>query len=98
MHLGALHEERGEVKQAADALRRLLTKGRVHLSVAHRPDLHARAAVRLGQLYIRGGERHRAERLWSDFLKRHPENAAIKAALAQSYAQATSIIVKANDQ
>jgi hypothetical protein len=70
-----------------------LSRGRIRSTAIRALDGPERSTLRLGQIYMRLRQRARAEQLWRDFLKRHPEAVAVKAALEKSYLAPCSIIV-----
>jgi Glycosyl transferase family 2/Tetratricopeptide repeat len=93
MRLGTACEHTGRLEEAATCYQAILQRGRLRSSVVHVSSGHVHAALRLGEIYARLGQRQRAERLWREFLKRHPEAAAVQAALTKSYLDPCSIIV-----
>jgi glycosyltransferase involved in cell wall biosynthesis len=92
--LGRLCESSGRMAEAMTFYRTVLVRGRVRTSAVRLTDNHIRIAQRLGQLYIRQGQRFRAEQLWRDFLKRHPRATAIEQALKASYLKTVSFVVR----
>jgi tetratricopeptide (TPR) repeat protein len=93
VRLGNLCESAGRLEEAAGHYHAALARGRVRSSAVHVRRGDENLTLRLGQLYTRLGQRHRAERLWSEFLKRHPDAPAVRKALATSYLNPCSIIV-----
>ena len=91
--LAQLCEASGRAAEAVQHYRAVLARGRVRTSAVRWTDNHIHVAVRLGQLYIRLGQRFRAERLWLDFLKRHPDAAAVAQALKASYLKTVSFVI-----
>jgi glycosyltransferase involved in cell wall biosynthesis len=93
LRLGSLSERRGQLVQAAACYAQILQRGRQRSSTIHLRSGRERAALRLGELQVRSGQRARAERLWHNFLKQHPEAIAVHQALERSYLAPCSIIV-----
>lgn len=93
LRLGGLYRRLGEIVRAADCFRRSLEAKTAHMSVLLFPDTRARAAVALGEMSIRLGHRQQAERLWQNFLKKHPHERQVRTALEKSlietYSQST---------
>jgi tetratricopeptide (TPR) repeat protein len=93
MRLGRVCERCGQDEEAAGCYQAILQRGRLRSSVVHVSGGRVQAALRLGAIYARRGQRQRAERLWCEFLKSHPDSAAVQQALARSYLDPCSIIV-----
>ena len=94
LRLATFYEKRGNLREAAAALHRLLARGRQRAGTLQVRTSPVQIALRLGKLYVRLGERERAERLWFAFLERQPKATAIRQALARSYLNSSTIIVK----
>jgi tetratricopeptide (TPR) repeat protein len=92
--LARLCEAAGRAGEAIKHYRTVLARGRVRTSAVRLTDNHIRVAQRLGQLYIRTGQRFRAEQLWQEFLKRHPRASAVEQALKASYLKTVSFVVR----
>lgn len=93
LRLGSLYERRGRLAEAAASYEAVLKQGRVRASAVHLRGGHAQAALRLGELHVRAGRRANAERLWREYLKRHPDAESVRQALAKSYLNPCSIVV-----
>ena len=93
LRLGTLLERRGKLREAGQCYAAVLKRGRTRPSAMHVRGGEEQAALRLGALQIRTGHRDRAEKLWRNFLQRHPAATAVQQALAQSYLDPCSIIV-----
>jgi glycosyltransferase involved in cell wall biosynthesis len=93
LRLGSLYERRGRLAEAADCYGAILQRGRMRSSTIHVRGGHEQAVLRLGELQVRAGQRARAERLWRNFLKAHPDTEAVRRALEKSYLAPCSIIV-----
>jgi len=93
LRLASLHERRGQLVQAAACYAQILQRGRQRSSTIHLRSGRERAALRLGELQVRSGQRARAERMWQHFLKQHPEATSVHRALERSYLAPCSIIV-----
>jgi Tfp pilus assembly protein PilF len=94
LRLGGLCENAGRLAEAAVWYETIVERGQVRSASVHVLGSAARAALRLGEIYARTGQRHRAERLWREILERNPEAPEIREALAQSFAQACTINVE----
>ena len=90
LRLGGLYRRLGEIVRAADCFRRSLEAKTAHMSVLLFPDTRARAAVALGEMSIRLGHRQQAERLWQNFLKKHPHERQVRTALEKSLIETDS--------
>jgi hypothetical protein len=93
LRLGTICEHSGRTKEAAECYEAVLARGRVRSSVVHLRGGDAQAALRLGEIYARAGQRPRAERLWREFLQRYPDAVLVQQALTRSYLDPCSIIV-----
>lgn len=93
LRLGTFYEKQGRLRESAETLQRLLSKGRKHSSILQAQISPVQIAVRLGTLYVRLGERERAERLWLAILDKQPKAVAIRQALARSYLNPSTFIV-----
>jgi glycosyltransferase involved in cell wall biosynthesis len=92
--LAAFYEKHGRLKEAANAYHRLLTRGRGRASALQVRTNPAQLALRLGNIHLRLGHRDKAERLWRTFLDKNPKAQNIQQALAKSYLNPCTIIVK----
>jgi hypothetical protein len=81
--LGLACQRCGKLSEAADCYRKILTTGKLHLSVFHVPDVCAQAAIRLGKLYLQINEADKAERLWREFLDQNPDQPKVAQELAK---------------
>lgn len=94
LRLGAVCQRRGNLAEAAECYRSVLGSAKLHLSVFHVPDPRPQAVLRLGYLYLRTGQRERAERLWEEFLRQCPKEPAVARELAKLCLQPYTIIVR----
>jgi hypothetical protein len=93
MRLGHLCQRSRRLNEAATHYQTILERGRTRASAVHVRGSQTGAALQLGKLYLRMGQRERAERLWGDFLAAHPQAAPVREALSQSYLDPRSIDV-----
>ena len=93
MRLGQLCERSGRVTEAVAIYRTILARGRIRPSAQRQADGRMRVTLRLGQLYVRLGQRLRAEQLWRDFLGGHPNAASIQQALKASSLRTVSFTI-----
>jgi hypothetical protein len=93
--LAGLLEKAGRLKEAANCYSDLLEKGRIRASALHVRGQQSLAALRLGNLHIRLGHRERAERVWRNFLQKHPQSVQVRQALARSYLRPCSFVIGA---
>lgn len=84
LRLGLLSVRRGDWSTGEQWFVKCLRCRRMHVSVFHFPDVHARAVIGLGRVYIHRGDRARAEELWRRFLKREPKSVIVRDALTKS--------------
>lgn len=93
MRLAGLCERSRRSGAAVDLYRRILERGKIRVSAVHGRHTQLRAALRLGQLHLRIGQRQQAETLWRDFLARHPQATPVRRALERSLLNPSPIIV-----
>ena len=93
LRLGNLCDRQGQFAEAVDCYSAVLQRGRARPSAVHVRGSRQQAALWLGELYARMGQRARAERLWRSFLDEHPDAAEVRRALERSYLNPCSIIV-----
>ena len=92
--LGYLCERSGRLNEAAEHYQRVLQRGKGRLTVVHPRDLAVQAALRLGQLYVRGGRVRDAERLWLAAARRYPQAVALRRALLALYTRFPTLVVQ----
>jgi glycosyl transferase family 2/tetratricopeptide repeat protein len=93
LRIGSICERRQRVAEAAECYAAVLQRGRVRLSAVHVRGGRLQAALRLGELHLRMGQRARAERVWQTFLQRHPDAIPVRKALEKSYLHSCSFLV-----
>jgi len=81
--LGSLCANSDRLDEAAACYKSVLQRGRIRSSTIHVRGGPAHVALRLGQVYLRMGQREEAQRLWRDFLQQHPDAASINEALSE---------------
>jgi hypothetical protein len=96
LRLGTACERYGRLSEAAACYRKILKVGKLHLSVFHVPDPHRRASIRLGHLYLRAGQRTRAEQLWKEFVEQNPNESSVQHELAKLSIQPYTITVSSH--